>query len=120
MLALIGVIALAFASYRFGFQSGAEYAGSSDLLFANVLSLTELDTIAAGSPIYYQGSTRDFHFIRVDGVGYYRLRRPDITIPQHDFDGDGSTPLGGIFKTLTMENGKLKAGGKPTGGFGSR
>ena len=117
MLCVIAICALCFASYRFGFQAGANKTGASDLLDAAVVSMSELDAIADGAPVFYQGSTATHHYIRVVDVGFVRLRRSEVTIPSAGFSGDGSSSLGLIWKQLTIENGKLRASDAPSGSF---
>jgi hypothetical protein len=122
-LSLLGLSAIVFASYQFGLQAGAKHYKSSDhgdLLDAKVVSLAELAILAADRPVFYQGSNRHFHYLRLADVGYLRLRHGEVTIPQHGFDGDGSADVGMIWRTLYVENGKLKstepAPGAPGGG----
>lgn len=117
VLAMIGAIAIVFGAYRLGYNAGAKRAGSSDLMDAKIVTLVDLDTIAKGGSIYYQGSDDQFHFIRVPDVGFFRLRSSDVDVPDAGFTGDASSPLGMIWLTLTIQGGKLKAPDAPTGAF---
>ena len=117
MLGLVAVVGLMFAAYRLGLEAAAEVTGSADLIEANLVSVAELGAIADNEPVFYQGSNRHFHYFRVEDAGYFKMRLTETNIPQHGFVGDGSGSLGMIFKTLTIEAGKLKAGDAPTGGF---
>ena len=117
LFSVIGVLAIALAAWRAGYQSGMEHSGAGDLIDAKVVSLDELDTISSGRSIFYQGSNDSFHYVRVDGVGYFRLRSSNVTIPQQGFQGDGASSLGMIWRMLTIEDGKLKASDPPTGSF---
>jgi hypothetical protein len=117
MLLAIGVLAVTIAAWRFGYQSGLRHSESSDLIDSRFVSLDELDSIASGRPILYQGSNKSFHYVRVDGIGYFRLSSSDVTIPLHDLRGDGSAALGMTLMTLKIENGKFRASDLPTGSF---
>lgn len=118
LLAMIGAVAIALGAYRLGHSAGAKHAGSSDLMDANVITLVDLDVIAKGGSIHYQGSDEQFHFVRVPDVGFFRLRSSDVDVPLAGFTGDASSPLGMISLTLTIQDGKLKASDAPTGTFG--
>ena len=111
------MIAVAFAFYRFGVRAGSQSGGSSDLLYADVVSLPQLDSIASDQRIYYQGSNQWYHYIRVENVGFFRLRRSDVRIPKTGYDGDGAKSLGMIWMKLSIEDGKLKASEAANGIF---
>ena len=117
LLSVIGFIAIVLAAWRAGYLSGSQHSGSRDLVNARVISLDELDSISSDRALHYQGSNDQFHYIRVDGAGYYRLTRADVSIPLHGFEGDGTSALGMTSMTLTIEDNRLKASSLPTGSF---
>lgn len=89
-----------------------------DLIFAKVVTVAEMDRIAVGDPVIYQGTQDRWHYFRIGSSGYYRLRTADATIPTHGFEGDGTSKLAGVVMTLTIDNGKLRAGELPAGYMG--
>lgn len=115
LLCLIGLIALAFASYRIGLRNGRGVVGSANVSSAKFVSLEQLDAAASDKTIYYHGSNKHFHYLLIEDAGYFKVRCSEASIPQVGFEGDGFSSVGMIHTTLTIENGRFKANDAPTG-----
>ncbi|MGB7326590.1 MAG: hypothetical protein WBD31_17070 [Rubripirellula sp.] len=119
----VGLVAAVSAIMAFGCDVADDHDGQSEgnwgLISAKVVSVSEIDRLASGEPVFYQGSNDQWHYFRVGSVGYYRLRRSEVSIPTHGFEGDGTASLGMVFMTLTVDGERLHAAELPTGTMGN-